>query len=353
MSTGQPRYRAADLVAFAAGLFAAAGCDGDKPQVMAELLVEADLMGHTTHGLQLTAPYLGEIEAGGMKTKGEPTVVSDRGAAVTWDGDTLPGVWLTARAIDLGIDRARTHGLCAVAIRRSHHIACLAAFLTRATDRGMMVTIASSDPADASVAPFGGLRAVFTPDPIAVGIPTGGAPILIDMSASITTNGMTNRLRKEGRRYPGSWAMTNRGEPTDDPNALFTDPPGTLLPSGGKDHGHKGYGLALMIEAMTQALSGHGRSDKPTGWGAGVFLQLFDPAAFGGSAAFLREAGWIADTCRSNPPAPGVSAVRLPGEQAQARKRAALKDGVALYPGIMDALRPWAEKMNVAPPKPL
>ena len=82
MSTEQPRYRAPDLVAFAAGLFAAAGCDGDKPQVTAELLVEADLMGHTTHGLQLAAPYLGEIESGGMKTKGEPTIVSDRGAAV-------------------------------------------------------------------------------------------------------------------------------------------------------------------------------------------------------------------------------------------------------------------------------
>jgi LDH2 family malate/lactate/ureidoglycolate dehydrogenase len=351
MSTEQPRYHAPDLVAFAAGLFAAAGCDGDKPQVIAELLVEADLMGHTTHGLQLAAPYLGEIEAGRMKTKGEPTIVSDRGAAVTWDGDTLPGVWLTARAIDLAIDRARAHGLCAVAIRRSHHIACLAAFLTRATDRGMMVTIASSDPADASVAPFGGLRAVFTPDPIAVGIPTGGAPILIDMSASITTNGMTNRLRKEGRRYPGPWAMTNTGEPTDDPSALFTDPPGTILPSGGKDHGHKGYGLALMIEAMTQALPGHGRSDNPTGWGAGVFLQIFDPAAFGGRDAFTRETGWIAAACRDNPPAPGVSAVRLPGQQALASKRAALKDGVSLYPGILEALKPWAEKFGVAAPQ--
>jgi LDH2 family malate/lactate/ureidoglycolate dehydrogenase len=346
-----PRYRAADLIAFARALFGAAGCDGDKPQVIAELLVEADLMGHTTHGLQLCAPYLGEIESGAMKPKGEPAIVADRGPAVTWDGGTLPGVWLTARAIDLAVERAKKHGLCAVAIRRSHHIACLAAFLTRATAHGMMVTIASSDPADASVAPFGGLSAVFTPDPIAVGIPTDGDPILIDMSASITTNGMTNRLRKEGKRYPGKWAMTNKGEATDDPNTLFTDPPGTILPTGGKDHGHKGYGLALTVESLTQALPGHGRSDKPPGWGAGVFVQVFDPAAFGGSTAFIRETGWIAAACRDNPPAPGVTAVRLPGQQALAKKRAALKDGVALYPGIMDALKPWAGKLSVALPK--
>jgi LDH2 family malate/lactate/ureidoglycolate dehydrogenase len=346
-------YRASDLVAFARRLFAAIGCDGDKPQVIADYLVEADLMGHTTHGLQLAAGYLGEIEAGAMKTTGAPAVVADRGGAVTWDGNTLPGVWLTVRAIDLGIERARAHGACTIAIRRSHHIACLATFLPRATDQGMMVMIASSDPADASIAPFGGLRAVFTPDPIAVGIPTDGEPILIDMSASITTNGMTNRLRKEGRRYPSKWAMTSEGEPTDDPNTLFTDPPGTILPSGGRDHGHKGYGLALTIEALTQALAGHGRSDKPTGWGAGVFIQVFDPAAFGGRDAFTRETGWIADACRSNPPAPGVSAVRLPGQQALANKRSALANGVPLYPGIMEALKPWAEKFNVTPPPPI
>jgi len=351
-ASADPAYRAADLIAFARDLFAAAGCDGDKPQLIAELLVEADLMGHTTHGLQLAAPYLGEIAAAKMTTKGEPVLVADRGAAVTWDGNYLPGVWLTARAIDLGIVRARSHGTCAIAIRRSHHIACLAAYLTRATDQGMMVTIVSSDPSDCSVAPFGGLKAVFTPDPIAVGIPTDGDPILIDMSASITTNGLTNRLRKERRRYPGKWAMDAAGTPTDDPNALFTDPPGTILPSGGRDHGHKGYGLALTIEALTQGLPGFGRSAKPTGWGAGTFVQVFDPAAFGGSDAFTRETGWIAAACRANPPAPGVDAVRLPGQQGLTRKRAALRDGVPLYPGIMDALRPWAEKLKVGLPTP-
>src|SRR6476660_4308340 len=113
-----PAYRAADLTAFARGLFAAAGCDGDKPQVIAELLVEADLMGHTPHGLQLCAPSLGEIARGAMRPTGEPEVVADRGPAVTWDGATLPGVWLTARAIDLAVERAKKHGLCAVAIRR-------------------------------------------------------------------------------------------------------------------------------------------------------------------------------------------------------------------------------------------
>jgi LDH2 family malate/lactate/ureidoglycolate dehydrogenase len=205
-----PRYRVADLIDFATALFAAAGCDGDKPHTLARLLVEADLLGHTTHGLQLAPTYLSELLSGGMTPAGEPEVVADRGAAVTWNGRRLPGVWLTDRAVKLAVERAPTYGTTTVVIRESHHIGCLAAFLQEATDKGLMLLIASSDPAVASVAPFGGRKAVFTPDPLAVGIPTDGEPILIDISASITTNGMANRLRREGKRFPGRWAGGRR-----------------------------------------------------------------------------------------------------------------------------------------------
>src|SRR5262245_59611644 len=345
-----PRFRAADLVAYATSLFTAAGCDGDKPATIAAGLVEADLLGHTTHGLHLAPAYLRDLQSGAMTPRGEPEVVADRGAAVTWDGRRLPGVWLTTKAVDLAIERAKAHGTGTVVIRNSHHIGCLAAFLQWATDRGMMVIVASSDPSVKSVAPFGGRRAVLTPDPIAVGIPTDGDPILIDMSSSITTNGLTDRLRREGKRFPGPWALDAAGRPTDDPAALYSDPPGTLLPTGGADHGHKGYGLALLVEALTQGLGGFGRSEAPTGWGASVFVQVIDPAAFGGLAAFRRETGWTTAACRASPPVPGVDAVRLPGQRGLERKRRALAEGVVLYPGIMTALVPWAEKMRVTPP---
>lgn len=347
-----PRYAVADLIEYATALFAAAGCDGDKPSAVAAGLVEADLLGHTTHGLQLAPTYLSELASDGMTPRGEPDVVADRGAAITWDGKRLPGVWLAAKATDLAVERAQRFGAATVVIRKSHHIGCLAAFLQRATDRGLMMTIASSDPAVATVAPFGGRKAVLTPDPIAFGIPTDGDPILIDISASITTNGMAGRLRREGKRFPGPWALTSAGEPTDDPNALFTDPPGTLLPVGGAEYGHKGFGLALMIEALTQGLSGFGRADGPTRFGASVFVQVADPAAFGGRDEFLRQTGWLAAGCRDTPPVPGAAAVRLPGERGLAHKRRALKEGLVLYAGIQDALAPHAERLGVPPPRP-
>jgi len=344
------RYRPADLTDYAARLFAAAGCDGDKPAVIAAGLVEADLLGHTTHGLHLAGPYLKELAAGTMTATGDPAVVADRGAAVTWDGRRLPGVWLAAKAVDLAVERAAVHGISAVVVKHSHHIGCLAAFLQRATDRGMMVTVTCSDPAVASVAPFGGRTAVFTPDPFAVGFPTAGDPVLIDISASVTTNGMCDRLRREGKRFPGPWALDAAGVPTDDPEALYTYPPGTLLPTGGADHGHKGYGLALMVEALTQGLGGHGRADGPTGWGASVFVQAIDPAAFGGRDEFRRQTGWAADKCRATPPVPGVDAVRLPGQRGLAKKRRAVEDGVELYAGVMAALHAHADRLGVTAP---
>jgi LDH2 family malate/lactate/ureidoglycolate dehydrogenase len=265
--TVQPRYGAADLVDFASALLAAAGLDGDKPRRIAGHLVQADLMGHTTHGLALLADYLEEVEGGAMTATGEPAVVRERGACLTWDGRRLPGVWLTSRAVDTALERAADYGTATVVIRNSHHIACLATFLEPATARGRMVLIASSDPSARSVAPHGGTRAVFTPNPIAVGIPTPGDPILIDTSTSVTTNGMSGRLEREGRRFPHPWLLDAAGEPTDDPAVLSAEPPGTILPAGGLDHGHKGYGLALMVEALTQGLGGFGRADEPQGLG--------------------------------------------------------------------------------------
>jgi LDH2 family malate/lactate/ureidoglycolate dehydrogenase len=348
-----PRYRAEDLTRFAEALFQAAGLESEKAGATARHLVEADLMGHTTHGLAQVPGYLEEIEAGLMARTGEPKVIADRGAAITWDGGTLPGIWLTDKALALAAARARSHGLAAVAIGRSHHIGCLAVYLRQATDQNLMAIIASSDPSEATMAPFGGLAAVFTPDPIAFGIPTDGDPILVDISASITTNGMTARLRREGRRYPGLWAQDAAGRPSDDPAVLAATPPGSLLPTGGTDHGHKGYGLALAVEALTQGLAGHGRAEKPTSWGANVYVQVIDPAAFGGGEAYLRETGWLARACRAAAPAPGIAAVRRPGERALALRRRGLAEGLGLYPGIMAGLTGWASKLEVPAPRPL
>ncbi len=345
------RYAPEDLRRYAAALFLGAGMDPDKAGSLAEFLVEGDLLGHTTHGLSLAARYLRQIADGGMAVSGEPEVISDRGACVCWDGGRLPGVWLTARAVRLGTERAALYGTTTIVIRQSHHNACLAAYLPIATDRGYMVLIAGSDPTQASVAPFGGRRPVYSPNPVAVGIPTDGDPILIDTSCSITTNNMSLRLQAEGRKFEHPWLLDAEGRPTNDPDVLKEG--GTILPVGGLDHGQKGYNWGILVEALTQGLGGFGRADAPTGWGCSTFVQVIDPAAFGGAEECRRQMSWLAGACRASPPRPGIARVRLPGEEALARRRMALREGAVLYPGILDSLLPWAERFTVLPPEPV
>jgi LDH2 family malate/lactate/ureidoglycolate dehydrogenase len=344
------RYAAHELQDFAQRLLIKVGMEDVKAQAVARTLVDGDLMGHDTHGLALLPGYVGEIERASMTCSGEPEVLSDKGTSLLWDGRRLPGPWLVLSGIETLAPRAREYGSATLVIRRSHHIACLASYLEKATADGFMILLSSSDPAVQSVAPHGGTRAVFTPNPIAAGIPTSGTPFLIDISASTVTNGMTARRHKAGQHFEEACFLDADGQPSGDPGVLTAEPPGSILPVGGMTWGHKGFGLALLIEAMTGGLAGHGRADPADGWGATVFLSLYDPAAFGGPDAFARQMDWLGDACRNNPPRPGTSAVRMPGDRGLSLKREQLRDGIVLHPTIAPALEACAKRHGIALP---
>jgi len=349
---GEPpaRYPVEPMRVFAQRLLERAGARADIARDVANVLLDGDLLGHTTHGLALLAPYLEEIESGRMMRAGEPTVRSTHPAAEIWDGGRLPGPWLTLRALDTAMEMARKLGTGSVVIDNSHHIACLAAYLKRATDQGFVAIIESSDPTVAAVAPHGGVTPFITPNPIAAGLPTSGDPILVDISTSITSMGYAKQQMLAGKRLPGAWLLDAQGEPTTDPAALFGERAGALLPLGGVDAGYKGFALGLLIEAMTAGLAGHGRADRPRGWGAIVFVLAIDPEAFGGLSAFKRQMDYVADAARRAKPRADVDRVRLPGERGLARYREQLARGVALYPSILPALAPWAAKYAVELP---
>lgn len=346
-------FRAADLDDFAAALLRQSGMPAERARAVADVLVEGDLLGHHTHGLQLLPHYLDEIDAGRMTLQGEPELLSGRGAVQAWDGRRLPGPWLTLRAIECASRLAREHGTGTVNIRRSHHIAALAPYARRVAEDGLVLLLMTSAPAGGSVAPFGGTRALFSPSPIGVGIPTTGEPVMVDVSTSMTTNNLTGRLAREGRKLPGAWLIDEEGTPTDDPAVLVPPRAGTILPLGGLDAGHKGYGLSLMVEALTAGLAGQGRSDPGARWGATVFVQVVDPDFFAGREAFSEQMDWISQQCEANPPVDAASPVRLPGRAGLARRERQRESGVAISASAVEALAAWAGKLSVPVPQAL
>lgn len=344
------RFGAEALEAFARALLEKSGMPADKAAAVAGVLVEGDLLGHETHGLQLLSGYLEDIASGAMSTEGVPEVVADHGAVLTWDAQRLPGPWIMLQALDAVCERAQRFGIAAVAVRRSHHIAALAPYARRVAERGMVLLLMTSAPSGGSVAPYGGTAPLFSPSPIGVGFPTGADPVLVDVSTSITTNGMTNLLAREGRRLPGPWLMDETGQATDDPTVAVAPRKGTLLPLGGMDAGHKGYGLALTVEAFTAGLAGHGRSDPGRRLGATLFVQVLDPNAFSGAQSFTGQMDWIVERCHENPPLDPQRPVRLPGERGLALRREQLAGGVRLHPRIVQALSKCAAQLDVPLP---
>ena len=341
------KFDAAGLLQFGEALLVAAGLAEDRARDVAEVLLESDLLGHTTHGFALLPAYLKALKEGSMEKQGEPVMVADHGSALTWDGNYLPGPWLVRRAIEVAHERLAEQPLVTVVIRRSHHIGCLQAYLKPVTDAGFVILLYSSDPQSRIVTPHGGTSPGYSPNPIAAGIPTKGDPILIDISTSSTSHGLCKRLAASGEKLPGEWLVDREGNPTDDPQVILEGQGGGILPLGGMDLGYKGFALALLVETLTNALGGHGRADGETRWGASVFLQLINPDGFGGRENFLRETSFLAQACRETPVPPGKPRVRLPGQAALARRAKQLANGVELHPTIMPSLIPWAKTLRV------
>lgn len=332
-------------------LFEMGGLESEKAEAIAQVLIEADATGHHTHGLALAPSYYDALIRGDIAHEGHPEVVSDRGSCVAWNGRRLPGAWLVSQAMALACERVRRYGITAISIANSHHVGALSAYLTKATDIGLMAIIASSTPSAGGVAPYGGMRGLFTPNPLAAGIPTEDSPILLDISASITTRNNASQLIEQGSRFPGTWAMDQYGNPTDDPAVVFQG--GTLLPVGGQDHGHKGYAMALLVESLTQGLSGLGRKSPPPGIYSSLYVQVIDPEFFAGLDAYASQTQWIAQSCRDNPPLPGKDAVRVPGDRAAKIKQQALREGLSLSSVIWKSLTELSQRTGCPLPEPL
>ncbi|MEJ6980881.1 Ldh family oxidoreductase [Pedobacter sp. P351] len=336
------RYSAIHLIEFAKVVLEQTGLDEEKSRIVGEILVEADLMGHTTHGLQLLPSYVKELEDGNMLKTGEPASIRDAGAAITWNGNYLPGPWLVYKAIDLALERITEHPVVTIVIQRSHHIACLAAYLERVTNRGYIILLSCSDPKNKTVAPFGGKTGVYSPNPMAAGIPGSVLPILMDVSLSTTANAYVKRAYDENKKLPHQWLLDKEGNVTDDPVKFYGDEPATILPLGGQDSGHKGFALGILVEALTNALGGYGRAEEPERWTASVFIQIINPGAFSGSGAFVAETDYLSKKCLDS-----GDEVRLPGQRALSLKKQQLTHGLTLYPTVIQGLKELSQKFDV------
>lgn len=348
------RFDAAAITAWAQQCAEQAGASSEVAANIAKHLVAADLMGFRTHGLIRLRYNLNCLSQGLSKGQGDPRRVSGRAAIELWDADFLPGLHTMPMAVARAMSMAQDYGTGTVVLRRTQHVAALAVYLEQATVAGMMVQIMCATPAQQAVAPFGGKSAWFSPNPLAIGVPTTAQPVLFDVSLSMLAAGKVRTAIAEGKPLPFPALITANGDYTCDARSFLADPASVLAPLGGADLGYKGTGLNLYSELWTLALSQYGRHQAAADGDANtVWVQVVDPAALGDSQGFKQQAQALLDGMCAVTPIDPSQPVRVPGSGALALRAEQQQHGVQFSAAVLKQLQWCAEQFHTPLPSGL
>lgn len=345
-----PLVSFSDLREFARSCYTRAGVAEEEAAIGAEVLATTDAWGVFTHGTKLLAGYLKRLRAGGLHPSGSPKVVREGGAWVVFDGNSTLAHPTSVKAMQWAIQRARIHGLAYAGLRNSCHFGAAGYYAWLAAREGLIgVAMANDIP---SVAAPGSRGAVTGSNPLAYAIPARRHdPILLDMSIAKVAGGKVFAARARGEPIPGDWIIGADGCPTSDPSRFPME--GALLPMAG----HKGYGLALLIESLSALLTGasmtwgvrswsHHDPGLPTLHGA-AFLAM-DPAVLAVEGDFAERVSSLIDEIHASPRADGVERLYVPGEIEWERYRQQIAEGIALPPDVIPPLREAAALSGLA-----
>jgi uncharacterized oxidoreductase len=234
----------------------------------------------------------------------------------------------------------------------SGHIGRLGEYCEKTAADGLVsMLMVNSHGAAVRMAPPGGRAPRLSTNPLAIGVPHAEGPLVLDFSTSATAEGKVRVKKIAGQPCPEGWLIDNEGRPTCDPATLYGNPPGAILPMGGAQ-AYKGFGLGLMVEILTGALSG-GVCARPVPFakkGNCVFVLLIDPARFGGADHFQGEVAQLADYIRSCPRIEGCEEILLPGDPERRLAARRIKEGITLDAENWNALVKLGQSFGVAAP---
>ncbi|KAA9085443.1 Ldh family oxidoreductase [Microbacterium radiodurans] len=329
-----------------AAIFVSAGLTREDADAVSHHLVGADEAGVPSHGILLVPMYIDRLLAGSVSAGGPSTVVSDSGAVAVIDANHVFGQLSAAAAMDLAIAKARTHGVGVVTVRHAFHFGRASVYADAAAGEGMIgVAACNTRPMMPAV---GGAEPVVGNNPIAIAVPGDGAHgFTLDMALSEVALGKIRLADARGESIPDHWATDDAGRATTDPAAAIS---GMLLPMGGA----KGFGLALVVEALTGVLSGGAVGREVTGLYAdpsvandsAQFFLALDVSRFVEPTQFADGLRRLVEPVLESRARPDANPIRLPGHGARRRAERAETDGVVVSTAVLAALTDAAERVG-------
>lgn len=322
-----------DLSAFIADVFHQAQMPADDAAFLAQELVNAEFSGYTSHGLRKVGEYVDRIQRDVTNPAANISIDIDRGAMVRLDGDNGFGHLVLDAAAEVAIERSKRYGIAGIAVHNSNFAGRLGDCVRKIVDHGIATLMfANTGGALKVVAPPGGAEPRMSTNPIAAGFPRAAGPhFVLDYATSAIAYSQLSALRDEGKDIPEG----------------LTTPTGHLMPFGG----HKGFSLALLVDALAGALTTAGTpSEHDQTEEQGVFLIAIDVSSLREVEEFSTEVDEFLAYIKATPMADEAASIRIPGEEGERTRQQRLETGVELSEYVRKDLLKLAQEYNLAVP---
>jgi LDH2 family malate/lactate/ureidoglycolate dehydrogenase/aryl carrier-like protein len=325
-----------------------AGLSAEGAAIVTEVQIEASLRGQPTHGMDSIPRYARRIASGAINPRPQIRIERETAINAQLDGDNGPGQWVSVVAMETAIRKAREKGIAIVGAHRSNHFGAAGHYAWLAAREGLIGLCTTNG--RVILAPTGGLTPTFGNNPLGVGIPAEHHhPILLDIAMSVAPRGKIGLQLAEGKPLPPGWILDRGGRPSIDPADLAA---GLGVPIGG----HKGYGLALIMEVLAGALTGagfcsdHRREEMRQGTeppDVGHFFMAIDPEIFMPLAEFTVRVDQMIEQTKAGEKVEGVEEILIPGEVELRARAENIQKGVPLRAVTYRALQRYGEGAGV------
>jgi uncharacterized oxidoreductase len=310
-------------------MFARAGCEPPENERVAHYLVEANLVGHDSHGVIRVPFYVDWLRTGKVRANQQLKVVFENDVIVIADGQFGFGQTMGEKAMQLGLAKAEKLGVAVVALRNPGHLGRIGDWAEMAARANKIsLHFVNTSGAGILVAPVGGIERRLSANPVAAGIPVkDGPPIIWDISTSVIAEGKIKVALNKGVPVPDNCLIDSQGRPTNDPTTFYGPPPGAILPFGG----HKGYGLGVVADILAGALTGNSCSNPATTrLTNGMLAIILDPKFFQTDEEFSNEVSRFIAYIKSSAKVSPDAEILMPGEVEEQNRARRSKEGIDL-----------------------
>ena len=304
------------------------GIPEDQAEIVTDILLEAELRGRKTHGFIRLSGIKGRYQKSNRQMQ-DIRIAKESGHWALIDGGDNLGYLVAHYAMQVAIERAKTYGSGLVGVYNTSHCGMAGYYANMAQGEDLIgIIMADCLP---RIAAWGGVESILGTNPISVAIPTDEGPIVLDMSTAAITNGDLLMAMRAGELIPEGLAFDPDGSPTVDPALALK---GSVLPFGG----HKGYGLALIIQILAGALV-NAAIIPPPGTNYGILSIVIDPSIFMPVGDFKRRVTELVNRIKTTQRASGVKEILVPGERAWRERTQRLTAGIELDDELVSQLR--------------